>query len=112
LGDGAYGSGLTAGVTVFGPHPVLWQVRRLHVPIRTKCSGTATTGSNPNRVVRCHHVCKPDPLGACAPWPASGEEVRHRHVPLRKWLLSQLCHVSGGSKPSAGRQPNYRIKCG
>jgi hypothetical protein len=63
---------------------------------------------------------KPDPLGAYAHGPASGartsypsgEEVQCRHVPLRKQLLSQLCHVFGGSKPSAGRQPNYRIKCG
>jgi hypothetical protein len=77
-------------------------------------------GPNPRGVVRCCHMWKPDPLGACVPGPAlgawislpSGEQVRCRHVPLRKRLLSQLCHMSGGSQPSAGRQPNYRIKCG
>jgi hypothetical protein len=80
----------------------------------------ATTGSNPRGVVRCRHVWKPDPLGACAPRQASGartslspgEEVRSRHVHLRKRLLGQICHMSGGSHPSAGHQPNHRIKCG
>jgi hypothetical protein len=50
-------------------------------------------------------------LGARTSLP-SREEVRCYHVPLRKRLLSQLCHMSGGSQPSAGRQPNYWIKCG
>jgi hypothetical protein len=77
-------------------------------------------GLEPPRGGPVPHVWKPDPQGACAPGPASGartslpseEEVRCRHAPLRKRLLSQLCHVSGGSQPSTGRQPNYRIKCG
>jgi hypothetical protein len=59
------------------------------------------------------------PGGLCA-WAGLGartslptrEEVRCRHLPLWKRLLSQLYHVSGGSQPSAGGQPNYHIKCG
>jgi hypothetical protein len=35
-----------------------------------------------------------------------------RHVPLRKLLLNQRRHVSGGFLSSARSQPNYRIKCG
>jgi hypothetical protein len=42
----------------------------------------------------------------------TGEEVRCRHVPLRKWSLNQHHHVSGGFQSSARSQPNYRIKCG
>jgi hypothetical protein len=63
---------------------------------------------------------KPDSQGVCDPVPAraartslpTGEEVRCRHVPLGKRPLKQHCHVSGGSQPSAGSHPNYRIKCG
>jgi hypothetical protein len=70
-------------------------------------------------VIRCCHVWKSDPQGAYALGPASEartslpseEEIWCRHVPLRKCLLSQPCHVSGGSQPSAEGQPNYRIKC-
>jgi hypothetical protein len=42
----------------------------------------------------------------------TGEEVRYRHVPLRKRQLNRHRHVFGGFQPSAKSQPNYRIKCG
>jgi hypothetical protein len=53
-------------------------------------------GPNPCRMVRCRHVWKLDPLGACVLGSASGartslplgEEVWCRHVPLRNRLLS------------------------
>jgi hypothetical protein len=60
------------------------------------------------------------PLGGLSAWASQGawtshpseEEVRCRHVPLRKHPLNQHHHVSDEFQPSARSQPNYRIKCG
>jgi hypothetical protein len=67
-------------------------------------SGAATCGSRTPR----EPMHPGRPRGPGPPFPPDSD----CHVPLRKRLLSQLCHVSGGSQPFAGCQPNYRIKCG
>jgi hypothetical protein len=86
--DRALGPGLTAGVMVSGPPPVLLQVRHLHVPLEDRVLRNSLHkprppgggGPVPPRVGA-------RPLWACAPGPASGtqtslppgEEVRCRH---------------------------------
>jgi hypothetical protein len=82
-----------------------------------KCSGTATTGPDHRGMVLGPHVWKLDPRerlgrqGARTSHP-TWEEIRCRHVPLRKRPLNQHRYVFGGFLPSARSQHNYRIKCG
>jgi hypothetical protein len=109
-GDEGYGPGLTVGVMVSGPPPMLLHVRHLHVPLENRVLRNGLHGPGPPRGSVASTCGSQTPMGLCT-WaglggpdlPSLGEEVRCCHVPLRMRQLGQLCHVIGGRRPSAGR---------
>jgi hypothetical protein len=120
MGDGANGPGLTAGIMVSEPPPCSYRSgasrahedRVLEWPSQARTpqgSGAATCGSQ-------------TPLGLSI-WTGLGdpdlsfprEGVRCRDMPLqaaKEAAAGSALPRARGRRPSAGHQPNYRIKYG